>query len=85
MRDDRPDLVPIQQCPSEPLVVRHANVREVEDLVEHAPGLLEIVTAIAGIATAVVLFPIVKRQSEATPLATSRLVSLNRPSSSWAS
>jgi hypothetical protein len=31
-------------------------------------ALLEIVTAIAGIATAVVLFPIVKRQSEAIAL-----------------
>ena len=36
---------------------------------------LEVVTAIAGIATAVVLFPIVKRQSEASPLAMSRLAS----------
>jgi hypothetical protein len=46
---------------------------------------LEVITAIAIIGTAVTLFPIVKRETKASPLAMSPLASLNPPSSSSAS
>jgi hypothetical protein len=48
-------------------------------------ALLELLLIIANIGTAVVLFPILRRQTRSLLSATSRPGSLNAPSSSWAS
>jgi hypothetical protein len=68
-------------------VLHHANyiVGAGADTRVRFGALLEIILAIAGIGTAVTLFPILKRQTKASPLAMSLVVSLNPPSSSSAS